>query len=265
MAAFDNERLRAQLQEQGFCILPNVLSREETVTLRQALVAAADLTRRLGFSTHSEGLDPNARNVRVFNLPALDVRFMELLRHPVALQCAEAVLGAHFLVSNLTANIALPGSGSMRLHSDQALVVPSPWHHPWAMNVIWCLDDVNERNGATRYLPDSHRYLDFDATSIDISRHTLPFEAPAGSVIAMEGRLWHTSGQNVTENEERAMLFTYYSSDFIRQQMNWEAVLPEPMKSGLDPELHRLLGLGAPANLRMGEQYTRLSPSGNSV
>jgi hypothetical protein len=70
-------------------------------------------------------------------------------------------VGGHLLISNFTANIALPGSGSMNLHSDQALVIPPPWEHSWAANVIWCLDDIDEENGATRYLPGSHLYRNF--------------------------------------------------------------------------------------------------------
>lgn len=35
----------------------------------------------------------------------------------------------------------------------------------------------------------------------------------------MEGRLWHTSGGNITEDEDRALMFGYYTPDFIRPQL----------------------------------------------
>ncbi len=84
--------------------------------------------------------------------------FIELLRHPVARALVEATIGPEWLVSNFTANVALPGSGSMNVHSDQALVVPPPWKEPWAINVIWCFDDVHEANGATRHIPGSQHW-----------------------------------------------------------------------------------------------------------
>jgi ectoine hydroxylase-related dioxygenase (phytanoyl-CoA dioxygenase family) len=86
----------------------------------------------------------------------------------------------------------------------------------------------------------------------------VPFEAPAGSFIAMEGRLWHTSGANVTRDVQRRMLFAYYSVDFIRQQMNWEGVLPAEVKAGLDDDARTMLGLGPQGNTRIGGALTRL-------
>jgi ectoine hydroxylase-related dioxygenase (phytanoyl-CoA dioxygenase family) len=82
------------------------------------------------------------------------------------------------------------------------------------------------------------------------------FEASAGSFIAMDGRLWHTSGANVTRDEQRRMLFAYYSTDFIRQQMNWENILPPDMKASLDDDARTLLGLGPTANTRIGSLLT---------
>jgi ectoine hydroxylase-related dioxygenase (phytanoyl-CoA dioxygenase family) len=117
---------------------------------------------------------------------------------------------------------------------------------------------VRAENGATRYLPGSHRYTRFEDVPEDAMARTVAFEAPAGSIVAMEGRLWHTSGANVTPDEQRRMMFAYYSSDFIRQQANWEAVMPPEVKDGLDDEGRRLFGLGPAANTRIGGQLTRL-------
>jgi ectoine hydroxylase-related dioxygenase (phytanoyl-CoA dioxygenase family) len=253
--------LQQQLRDDGYAVLPSLLSVQELQAARDGLDVAVAAVHRLGIPTHTESLDPNASNVRVYNLPELCSVFIDLLRHPATLSVVREVLSPNCLVSNFTANIAWPGSGSMNLHSDQALVIPPPWNEPWAFNVIWCLDDVHERNGATRYLPGSHRYRTFEDVPADALTKTRAFEAPAGSAILMEGRIWHTSGANVTSDERRAMLFAYYSMDFIRQQMNWEAALSPKTKESLDAETCKLLGLGPAANTRIGGQLTRLSGS----
>jgi ectoine hydroxylase-related dioxygenase (phytanoyl-CoA dioxygenase family) len=254
-------RLREQLRDEGFCIVEGVLRGDALARVRDALDAAVERNRARGGGGHDGRLDPNAANIRVYNLPCQDPVFITLLRDPQALALAQAVLGPHLLVSNFTANIALPGSGSMNLHSDQALVIPPPWRAPWAMNVIWCLDDVRAENGATRYLPGSHRYSGFEEVPKDAMARTVAFEAPAGAIVAMEGRLWHTSGANVTKDERRRMMFAYYSTDFIRQQANWEAVMPAEVKDGLDAEGRRLFGLGPAGNTRIGGALTRLKPA----
>jgi ectoine hydroxylase-related dioxygenase (phytanoyl-CoA dioxygenase family) len=136
----------------------------------------------------------------------------------------------------------------MSLHSDQALVAPEPWLTPWSINIIWCLSNVHRDNGATLFIPGSHKVTRRNELGADPIARLVPFEAKAGSIIAMDGRVWHTSGANVTANEERALLFGYYSRSFLRPQVNWNVVLSPEVQKGLDPELRWMLGLGAAAN-----------------
>ncbi|HEX7037766.1 MAG TPA: phytanoyl-CoA dioxygenase family protein [Pseudomonadales bacterium] len=250
----------AQLREEGWCVVPDVLTPAETAEARERLWRAAERSRERGMPTYMPVLDPNDRNVRVFHLLELDPLFRELIAHPRALELVRALLGDGFLISNFTANIALPGSRSMTLHSDQALVVPPPWLEPWSINVIWCLHDVREANGATRYVPGSHRWSGLDQVPEDAAARSRAFEASAGSIIAMDGRVWHTSGANVTEDEQRALLFGYYSADFLRTQVNWNVVLSPATQAGLDDFLRHRLGLNAEANVRVGGEILQRRP-----
>ena len=241
---------QTSLDEHGFCVVEDVLDESTVADVRRRLVRSAAESERRGMPTFIEGLDPNPSNVRVFNLLDLDPVFVELIEHPVALGIARYVLDDDYVISNFTANIAKPGSESMFVHSDLALVLPEPWHAPWSLNVIWCLDDAHVDNGATLFLPGSHRFERRSELPVNIRAKMIPCEAPAGSVIAMEGRLWHTSGVNRTDDEERALLFGYYSRSFIRPQWNFNVGLSEDTKRDLSPELGGLLGLNLAANLK---------------
>jgi hypothetical protein len=241
-----------QMDTQGFCVIPSVIAGEELKKARGALeLALAEMARR-GIPTYDPLLDPNAANVRVYNLPDLSPVFMEMLRHPKVLPVVRALITDDAVVSNFTGNIAFPGSQSMKIHSDHALVMPPPWLERWGLNMIWCLDDVHDANGATRYLPKSHLVRDFEELPADTEAKMLPFAAKAGDVIAVDSRLWHTSGSNRTKDERRALLFAYYSRGFIRQQANWEAALSQPTKATLDQEMKDLLGMGPLANAALG-------------
>lgn len=255
-----NESAATELADNGFCVVEGVLDPVRCAEVRARLVAAAAESERRGVPTFIPALDPNPANVRVFNLLDLDPIFRKLIVHRVALSLVQHLLGDGFLISNFTANIARPGSDSMALHSDQALVIPEPWLAPWAINVIWCLDDVYDENGATRYLPGSHRITRLDELPADAMARTRSFEAPAGSIVAMDGRVWHTSGANRTESEERALLFAYYTADFIRPQANWNAQLSEEVRAGIEPPLFDWLGLGTSANVRHGGTLTSRIP-----
>ena len=183
----DIDAKKRQLLDEGCCVVPDVLTAAETERVRERLWAAAKESERLGVPTRQIGLDPNEHNVRVFYLLERDAIFRELIQHPTAIEFVTTLLSPDFLISNFTANIALPGSKSMELHSDQGIVVPEPWFHPWSINIIWCLNDVDEENGATRYLPGSHRMKWASELPTDARAKTVPFKASAGSIAVMDG------------------------------------------------------------------------------
>ena len=247
-------KLKTDLEETGVAVLPGVLRLAEAEHAVGRLWAAAEGFRRMGGPTFMPQLDPNEANVRVFALLELDPLFRDLIRHPAAIELVEAVLGEGWMISNFTANIARPGSRSMSLHSDQALVVPEPWLAPWSVNIIWCLTDTRGENGGTLYIPGSHRFERRADLPPDAPARLTPIVAPAGSIVVMDGRVWHTSGANITADEDRALLFGYYSADFLRPQVNWNALLSAQTQGSLDPWMRARLGLDATANVRMAGQ-----------
>ena len=151
----------------------------------------------------------------------------------------------------------------MVVHSDLAAVAPEPWLGAAdASNVIWCLIDVDADNGATLHIPGSHRYTTMADVPADPMAHMVPFEAAAGSIIVMEGRVWHTSGRNVTADEDRALLFGYYTKPFLRPQWNFTASLAprapggDVTRAALPPRARRHVEHGVQRRVRPGGRRT---------
>ena len=247
--------IQDDLREHGVAIVPGVLDPDAAADALDRLWAASGESVRRGIPAHIAGLDPNAANVRVFNLIDLDPLFAELIAHPVADAVVSGLLGADYIVSNFTANIARPGSASMVVHSDLAAVAPEPWLAAQTVNVIWCLTDVHRDNGATLYLPGSHRYTTMADVPADPMAHMVPFEAAAGSIIVMEGRIWHTSGANTTTDEDRALLFGYYTKPFLRPQWNFTAALSPERQAAMSPVLRYRLGLDVTLNMAFNDVF----------
>ncbi|KAJ5082190.1 hypothetical protein N7532_011233 [Penicillium argentinense] len=239
---------KKSLQTSGYAIIPNVLSESDTTTILTRLWAAAETNRLRGADLYIPALDPNASNIRIFYLLELDPIFRSLIQHPGALALVKEILGPDILVSNFTANIARPGSGSMALHSDQSLIVPEPWEEAWALNIIWCLSDVYFENGATLFIPGSQNWKRKADVPGGAEEMLEPFVAEKGSIIALDARVWHTSGCNVTKDQDRELLFGFYTRPFLRQQVNWTAVLGEDVKEELGEVGRELLGLNVTAN-----------------
>ena len=256
MAPSDTDLASAQahLREEGWCVIPEVIDAAKTKQVLDCLWAAAEESKRRGDDTFLPFLDPNESNVRVFYLLELHEIFRELIQHPVATQMVKSVLGDNFLISNFTANIARPGSKSMGLHCDQSLVSPEPWLTINALNCIWCLNDVYFENGATLFIPGSNKWERRSDIPRDAKQLLKPFEAKAGSMIVMDGRVWHTSGANITQDKDRALLFGYYTAPFLRQQVNWTKKLSKEVQDSLSPEMTERLGVRS-LNSMQQDQY----------
>lgn len=236
----DPAAARAALARDGLVVLTDVLTPATTAALRQTLDRAAQASEEDGVSTRGYAFDTDSRNRRVFHLFNFDPVFVELVRHPQGLAFVRELLGESFLISNFSANITAPGSGRMRLHADQGYV-PSPWPaQPLACNVAWLLDDFTEENGGTRYVEGSH--LRGRGPLPDEVVDTQPVVAPAGSLLAMHGRLWHQTGDNTSRAAHRAALFGYYVLRWLRPRINWNAALWSATVAGLDPDFLDLLG-----------------------
>ena len=67
----------------------------------------------------------------------------------------------------------------------------------------------------------------------------------------MDGRVWHTSGENRSEDRERALLFAFYTRSFLRLQNDWWRTLSRETQKRLSPEMKGWLGLSSP-NIKYG-------------
>lgn len=230
---------RETLAEHGFALVSGALTADETREVRERLIAAIARSERDGVPTRGYPFDEDALNQRVFHLFNLDPVFIDLIQRPIALEFVTHLLGDAWLVSNFSANITAPGSGTMLMHADQGYV-PAPWPpQPVACNVAWLLDDFTEENGGTRYVPGSHRLGHGPEDGEDYE--TVAIEAPAGSILVMDGRLWHQTGTNRSRDCERAALFGYYVLRWLRPQVNWNAALwPETVAAATPAFLDRL-------------------------
>lgn len=232
----------AEIAENGFVIIPDVLSKSDLKRAREAVYRAAqDDEERGRDSTSILDADYTDYNTRVWNLLSRDPIFETMAFHDLAVDFVKKILGWPALLGNISANITLPGGGEMVLHADQ-MFVPEPWSdEPQGLNIAWCLDDFTEENGATRIVPDSHK-LNRAPRSDDLECDTVPLEASAGSIIVFESRLWHKTGFNHSKAQKRAGVFGWYTKPIYRTQENWFLSLRPDIRQFASKEALVLLG-----------------------
>ena len=235
----DLDRAQRDLRDVGLCLVSDVLAAAQLERARAALYRAAADDVAQGREQPRFGLDYGDGNQRVWNVLSRDPVFAELVEHPVALRFVRAVIGWPALLGNLSANIVGPGAAASMLHADQ-IFVPEPWPtDPQGVNVAWCLDAFTTRNGATQVVPRSHR-ANRNATEADAAG-VVTIEAPLGTMMVFESRLWHRTGANTSADERRAGLFGWYTRPIYRTQENWFLSLDPTVRANASDTLLELL------------------------
>jgi ectoine hydroxylase-related dioxygenase (phytanoyl-CoA dioxygenase family) len=99
-----------------------------------------------------------------------------------------------------------PHAAASELHVDLA-----PDGEGWTLvGFIFMVDEFRADNGATRFLPGSHRWSrDCAAEHSGVS----PACGPAGSLIVFNGSVWHGHGANVSDEARRSI-----QGAFIRRE-----------------------------------------------
>src|SRR5260221_394237 len=154
----DLGQARKDIKEHGLCLVEAALAGPALRAAHDALYRAAAEDRARN-REQKFGLDyaHDETNQRVWNVLSRDPVFADLVEHSLALDLVRSVIGWPALLGNISANITGPGGGEMVLHADQVFV-PEPWPaEPQGVNVLWCLDDFTEENGATCVVPGSQR------------------------------------------------------------------------------------------------------------
>jgi ectoine hydroxylase-related dioxygenase (phytanoyl-CoA dioxygenase family) len=230
------------LEDLGLCVLPSVLSGGDASNLRELALTLATERRQGGLW--------NGTAESVQKVPMLinaGREFATLATHDALWPLLEHVLGPDFLLSNFSASIAHPlksdppHDSERTLHHDEGYVTtPAP---PYAVTAVamWPLDDFTANNGATRVVARSHREGRLPTGNDD--QQSVPVEAPSGSVIVWDGRLFHRTGDNITDRSRVAVL-AYYCRPWIRTQVNLLASdLEWEVTANASPRLQVLLGL----------------------
>lgn len=182
------------LDRSGYVIVPGALDVPALERLRRAFAAGAEASS----GTQHVELGPHT--------PERDA-WEALASHSVVHAAAPHLFrGAPFRERSLHGRNPLSGFGQQGLHTDWPGRASVDYVH--VVTLLWMLDDFTEENGATRVVPGSHRILEPLAKSLaqPLSHHPREVNVTgiAGSVLVMNGHLWHSGTLNRSRGPRRA-------------------------------------------------------------
>jgi hypothetical protein len=196
----------AELQERGFIVLPGAVptdSVERVANAYAAAVAAASAADvRIG-----------STSTRVSNFVNRGAEFDSLYVFPPLLAACGLVIGRPFKLSSFHARTVRPHMPAQDLHVDVRRE-SADWP---LLGFILMVDEFRPDNGATRFVPGSHRWPGRPADSISDLRaeHTEQVLACgcAGSLLVFNGSVWHGHGANTSSFPRRSIQGAFIPKD----------------------------------------------------
>jgi ectoine hydroxylase-related dioxygenase (phytanoyl-CoA dioxygenase family) len=182
------------LEEMGFAIVPGPIPAAHLVAAYDAAFARArDDETRVGRTS-----------TKITNLVGREPLINGILAFPPLLEACRRVIGGPFKLSSFIGRTVRVGVPNQELHVDvQRRSADWP-----LLGFIVMVDDFRPDNGATRFVPGSHRWMETPEERMadvhaDHGRQVLAC-GPAGSLLMFNGSVWH--GHTATSTASRRSL-----------------------------------------------------------
>jgi hypothetical protein len=194
----------SDLAERGFVVLPGSVPSEDM----NALVAAYSAAMT---SASHEDTRVGTTSTRVTDFVNRGVEFDGVYVFPPLLEACCRIIGRPFKLSSLLARSLRPYSVAQELHVDVARDSVD-----WPLvGFILMIDEFRVDNGATRFVPGSHRWLsapeDGDVRA-DRADQVLAC-GPAGSLLIFNGSTWHGHTANRSVSPRRSLQGAFIPRD----------------------------------------------------
>jgi hypothetical protein len=192
------ERALQELLDSGFVVIPGPLASERLEHLALAYDLAVACATPPDLSVGSE-------TTRVHDFVNRGPEFDELYIHRPILEACSHVIGQPFKLSALLARTVRPRSRAQTLHVDFRADADG-----WPMvGFIFMVDDFRRDNGATRFVPGSHKWATIPVEVMEetASEHECQVTAcgAAGSIILYNGSVWHGHTANGSDAPRRSI------------------------------------------------------------
>jgi ectoine hydroxylase-related dioxygenase (phytanoyl-CoA dioxygenase family) len=137
-----------------------------------------------------------------------------------------------------------PGNDAQMLHRDLENWYPFVQlgkDGPEAiLNFLIAFTDFTEENGATRVIPGSNHWDDFEDRGMP--EDTIPAEMKAGDVLLFSGKVAHGGGANRTTDEYRRAVAFALNPGFLTGEEAYPFLVDLELAKTLSPRVQRLLG-----------------------
>jgi hypothetical protein len=199
-------QMLSALQESGFVLIPRAVAPEPL----KCLVAAYNVAVA---SAADDDVRHGSTSTRVSDFVNRGSAFDDVYLVPALLRACASVIGGPFKLSSLLSRSLRPGSAAQELHVDVRRDSPD-----WPLvGFILMIDEFRLDNGATRFVPGSHRSAglpehDLADVYADHPQQVLAC-GPPGSLLVFNGSTWHGHTANRSDEPRRSLQGAFIPRD----------------------------------------------------
>jgi hypothetical protein len=186
---------RKELNEKGFVIIPGLIAAHELEKLTRAYDSVIA-------SAAPPDLSHGSTTTRLHNLINRSPEFDQLFLYKPLLDACRETIRQPFKLSTLLARTVTAHAAAQELHSDTS----DDERDSPMLGFIFMVDEFREDNGATRFVPGSHRISSND-------RAESLATGPAGSMILHNGCVLHGHSANLSDKPRRSIQGAFVQRD----------------------------------------------------
>ena len=224
-----------QLVESGFVVVPGPVSgypfNQLTAAYDEVMSVASGPDIRIGSTT-----------TRMSDLLNYGSGFDDVYLYPLLLEACSHIIGEPFKLSSLLARTLRAEMPSQELHVD----LPRGSEDQPLLGFILMIDSFREKNGATRFVPTSHNWIDVPRDRLSDTRTRYAGEVLCcgehGTMIIFNGAIWHGHTANVTPDSRRSIQ-GYFVRRSARSGFDFRNRLLPAARNRMSPLARYLLAL----------------------
>ncbi|KAH8891133.1 PhyH-domain-containing protein [Thozetella sp. PMI_491] len=237
------------LREDGAVIIKGLFTQDQVSRLNDEAQPAMDKLGAGSKQSEEWVKDFHGDNTKRLNgVVALSETFrQEFLENNLIHQLCEEIYlkdaGGYWLNSAQMIDIG-PGSKAQPLHRDQ-------WQFPIfthcgpnapeaSINFVVALTEFTDENGATRVIPGSHKWNDFQENGAP--EDTIPAEMNAGDACFITGKVVHGGGANRTKNVTRRGITLVFQCSYLTPEEAYPFILDKEIARTMSPRAQRMVG-----------------------
>ena len=225
----------SELEERGFVVIPGPVPPDRMERLAHAYDASVA-------SATGDDIRVGSTSTRVSDFVNRGAEFDDLYVFPPLLEAAAAVIGRPFKLSSLHARTLHPHVPAGDLHVDVRRD-SADWP---LLGFILMIDEFRPGNGATRFVPGSHRWLAAPEDSTSDVRAEDDGEVlacgSAGSLLVFNGSAWHDHSANTSSGPRRSLQGAFIPRDG-RAWTDFAARMQPDTRARLGPLAQYMLAL----------------------